>query len=941
MSNFIIQKTTTGNFYHIYNNARTKVNVSDFDVVLDDVALTFIIQCKNGSNIPSQAVSINLIQVIDLSVGTSPIPFSGIDELILLLKSISYTPYLQSLIITEPIRIYEVGQVGVFTMTPTQFTDNFDGTGLGRNTMLGWALRNENNGTKNQQEKFSLNKGTSPYDVIGAIGGSANSVLIGHSHEVGSYEKEGEPNTVTYTNIGLQEGSSNLYKYTKKKGQANNGADTPSEDGVGKNMPPYLIDVWVERVTALIFSGATGGGEGGSQTWSQTLDNGRNTGGFNPLINDDDAIDFENGSYIARGTDEGTGGNGGIEQTCSIGYKWKWEAGEIYIRNQSGQITRKENARFAPTVNDDDTKDFIANAYWEMYDGTLYTCIDNTTGAAAWEIYISNVPNLTQVLTRGDREWWEISDENYTFRGVDIATYLLNSTPVGTPIFTIDGDIDNDFPNACVLKFQTWTQPSQLVAINGVSIYFQGNSSPVTTYNFSAGDYCEVKKVNAKNWWLNVSNSGDATNGLPSGGTAGQILTKVDATDYNATWQENFADWTSVVKHTVKNNGAGLISKGTAVYVTGSDGTNMLVGKASNASEATSSKTMGLMQSDITTTGGTQTGFVVTEGLLEGLNTASANAGDPVWLGVNGALIYGLANKPYAPAHLVFIGIVTKVSAGNGEIFVKVQNGFELKEIHDVDLVSNAPTNGQGLVYESATSLWKNKNIFEEAILRNNNFYFTPNTITIGQTSTFGYSERIGSTFVLVNNGAILRGMATFATTGTAGTLASMRQNNALQLQGYECKFTRKIQFNSNVSGQRFFCGISKGNQFSAPTNVEPSTLTDIVGVCQLSTSTNMHVVHNDASGTATTIDLGSSYPCNDSQYNYYISIEQTTTSYIVSVERVTVATGVSISTTNTLTTNIPNYATGVIQMLTFITNNATAAIASYLDGGCIGSFKN
>ena len=198
---------------------------------------------------------------------------------------------------------------------------------------------------------------------------------------------------------------------------------------------------------------------------------------------------------------------------------------------------------------------------------------------------------------------------------------------------------------------------------------------------------------------------------LPVGGTAGQILTKVDATDYNATWQDNYADWTSVVKHTVKNDGTGLITKGTAVYSTGSNGTNILVGKASNTSEATSSKTMGLMQSDITTTGGTQTGFVITEGLLGGLNTAGQTAGDPVWLGVNGALIYGLANKPYAPAHLVFIGIVTKVSAGSGEIFVKVQNGFELKEIHDVDLITNAPTNNQGLIYESSSSLWKNKTI--------------------------------------------------------------------------------------------------------------------------------------------------------------------------------------------------------------------------------------
>ena len=197
--------------------------------------------------------------------------------------------------------------------------------------------------------------------------------------------------------------------------------------------------------------------------------------------------------------------------------------------------------------------------------------------------------------------------------------------------------------------------------------------------------------------------------GLPPGGTAGQILTKVDATDYNATWQENYADWTSVVKHVVKNNGAALITKGTPVYSTGSDGTNILVGKASNTSEATSSKTKGLMQSDITTTGGTQTGFVITEGLLAGLNTAGQTAGDPVWLGANGALIYGLTNKPYAPAHLVFIGIVTKVSAGNGEIFVKVQNGFELNEIHDVDLKTNIPVNGEVLGFNG--TLWVNKTI--------------------------------------------------------------------------------------------------------------------------------------------------------------------------------------------------------------------------------------
>jgi hypothetical protein len=146
------------------------------------------------------------------------------------------------------------------------------------------------------------------------------------------------------------------------------------------------------------------------------------------------------------------------------------------------------------------------------------------------------------------------------------------------------------------------------------------------------------------------------------------------------------------------------INKGQAVYVSGANGTNILVSKASNASEATSSKTLGLLQ-----TSGVNNDIVnvVTNGLLDGLDTSTATIGDPVYLGTSGNLIYGIANEPVAPAHLVSIGIVTRVSATVGEIFVNVINGFKLSEIHDVLITSVA--NNNVLQYESATSLWKNK----------------------------------------------------------------------------------------------------------------------------------------------------------------------------------------------------------------------------------------
>jgi hypothetical protein len=46
------------------------------------------------------------------------------------------------------------------------------------------------------------------------------------------------------------------------------------------------------------------------------------------------------------------------------------------------------------------------------------------------------------------------------------------------------------------------------------------------------------------------------------------------------------------------------------------------------------------------------------------------------------------------------------VQTNNGEIFVKVQNGYEIDELHNVVITS--PADNQVLAYEAATGLWKN-----------------------------------------------------------------------------------------------------------------------------------------------------------------------------------------------------------------------------------------
>lgn len=258
---------------------------------------------------------------------------------------------------------------------------------------------------------------------------------------------------------------------------------------------------------------------------------------------------------------------------------------------------------------------------------------------------------------------------------------------------------------------------------------------------------------------------GPSGQGVPDGGTAGQILAKIDSEDYNTYWMDNYATYsgyTATVKHEVKASES--INKGQAVYVSSADGTNMIVSKASSATEAASSKTMGLMEDTVSTNGKAN---VITEGLLAGLNTNGATAGDPVWLGTDGNLIYGLANKPSAPAHLVFIGIVTRANANNGEIFIRPQNGFELDELHTVSLESSGSiTDNEILAFDTASGLWKNQTASEANLATKGAFNYTQvlgtrqtsvgsnSTILTGSITTNGYPVHIIVTGDAENNGA-------------------------------------------------------------------------------------------------------------------------------------------------------------------------------------------
>ncbi len=142
------------------------------------------------------------------------------------------------------------------------------------------------------------------------------------------------------------------------------------------------------------------------------------------------------------------------------------------------------------------------------------------------------------------------------------------------------------------------------------------------------------------------------------------------------------------------------ISKGQPVYQFGASGDRVSVKLAYNTSDAGSAKTLGLAAEDIAAG---QTGMILCQGVLDGLNLGAYSPGDTLYLGATAGTL--TATKPYAPNHLVYIGTVERANSGNGRIYVRIQNGYEIDELHNVS--AQSPSNGQVLIYNQTTSLWE------------------------------------------------------------------------------------------------------------------------------------------------------------------------------------------------------------------------------------------
>lgn len=158
----------------------------------------------------------------------------------------------------------------------------------------------------------------------------------------------------------------------------------------------------------------------------------------------------------------------------------------------------------------------------------------------------------------------------------------------------------------------------------------------------------------------------------------------------------------------VYNQSGSPFTKGQVVRQDGSSGTRLKVVLALGTDDTNSATTIGLVAQSI---GNNASGFIITNGLLRGIDTNAFNEGDTLYL--SATTPGGLVNtRPTQPNHSVRIGyVIKKAGVADGIIYVDILNGFELEELHDVLVTTVA--NRDFLSYDSSTTVWRNRQLFD------------------------------------------------------------------------------------------------------------------------------------------------------------------------------------------------------------------------------------
>jgi len=202
--------------------------------------------------------------------------------------------------------------------------------------------------------------------------------------------------------------------------------------------------------------------------------------------------------------------------------------------------------------------------------------------------------------------------------------------------------------------------------------------------------------------------------------------------------------------------------------------------------------------------------------------------------------------------HLVFLGIVTRAHSVNGEIFVKVQNGFELQELHNVSALT--PATNDTLFYNDATKLWEARPITSEELPLGD--FTETNSNVFNLTGNFGVIFGTGLTIEMKKANSTTNGYLSYSDwiffnskqqpiTGTGivkstlGTISYLTDNSA----NWDTAYTDRNKWDGGSTGLdanvgRNSLGLSKWAIANYPVDASGLLRNDGSGVLSWDTST-------------------------------------------------------------------------------------------------------
>ena len=345
----------------------------------------------------------------------------------------------------------------------------------------------------------------------------------------------------------------------------------------------------------------------------------------------------------------------------------------------------------------------VSGAYTDLYVALIYS-IDIKAE------YFSNLDNFyiieTASLTpKGLQNLQDVTDlGNITTHPIE-ADYFITTGGTSSQFVKGDGSLDSNTYTNGILHGTASGTDTYTTTISGVTSYTDGDAYLIRfTNGNTTGCTLNINSLGAITLYRNNDGAligGDIVDG-------GEMLCI-----YNSTTNGFQAIGTApnTLLGYVTNVDSVAITKGMAVYAFGGTGDRMTVKRAYNTGDATSAQTVGIVLSTSIAAG--QKGLIIMQGLLDNLSTLPTSTfgdGDPLYLGSTPGSITNV--KPYAPNHLVYLGVVTTASPGSaGRMYVRIQNGYELDELHNVQ--AQSPNLNDTLYYDNTVSpaQWKTASI--------------------------------------------------------------------------------------------------------------------------------------------------------------------------------------------------------------------------------------